>query len=126
MRKYKQVKEKKVTYDLDEWAEVERRAEKLKLKTGTYIKRISVDGKIIACDVDTLLNLIKEINAIGRNINMLTRKALEINSIYAEDMEKVQEGFNTSSIVIKHNCSILSKAGMLQAFIYRSFLSACP
>ena len=81
MRKYKQVKEKKVTYDLDEWEEVERRAEKLKLKTGTYIKRISVDGKIIACDVDTLLDLIKEINAIGRNINMLTRKVLEINSL---------------------------------------------
>ena len=39
-----QVKEKKVTYELDEWEEVERRARKLKMKTGTYIKRISVDG----------------------------------------------------------------------------------
>ena len=106
MRKYKQVKEKKVTYDLDEWAEVEHRAEKLKLKTGTYIKRISVDGKIIACDVDTLLNLIKEINAIGRNINMLTRKALEINSIYAGDMEKIQEGFENLCRTVNSNLFI--------------------
>jgi hypothetical protein len=37
MRKYKQVKEKKVTYDLDEWREVEYRAAKLNMKTGTYI-----------------------------------------------------------------------------------------
>ncbi|MBR5089418.1 MAG: plasmid mobilization relaxosome protein MobC [Ruminiclostridium sp.] len=106
MRKYKQVKEKKVTYDLDEWEEVEHRAEKLKLKTGTYIKRISVDGKIIACDVDTLLKLINEINAIGRNINMLTRKALEINSIYAEDMEKIQEGFESLCRTVNSNLFI--------------------
>ena len=46
MRKYKQVKEKKVTYDLDEWEEVERRAAKMHMKTGTYIKRVSVDKRI--------------------------------------------------------------------------------
>ena len=59
-----------------------------------------MDGKIIACDVDTLLNLIKEINAIGRNINMLTRKALEINSIYAEDIAELKEAFAPYAILL--------------------------
>ena len=44
MRKYKQVKEKKVTFDMKEWAEVEHRAAAAGLKTGTYIKKIAVNG----------------------------------------------------------------------------------
>ena len=60
MRKYKQVKKKKVTYDLDEWREVERRAAKLKMKTGTYIKRISADGNISMCDMGQIAELIKK------------------------------------------------------------------
>ncbi len=47
MRKYKLVKEKKVTYPLDEWYEVERRAAALSMKTGTYIRQISVNGQIV-------------------------------------------------------------------------------
>ena len=37
MRRYKQVKEKKVIYSMSEWAEVEKRAAELSLKTGMYI-----------------------------------------------------------------------------------------
>ena len=91
MRKYKQVKEKKVTYDLDEWEEVERRARKMKMKTGTYIKRISVDGKFEYCDLGDLAPLVKEVNAIGVNVNQIAHKANELNSIYAGDFEKMKE-----------------------------------
>ena len=90
MRKYKQVKEKKVTYDLDEWREVEYRAAKLNMKTGTYIKRISTDGNITFCDIPMMASLIKEIKAIGNNINQLVKKAHELNSIYAADIEKLE------------------------------------
>ena len=101
MRKYKQVKEKKVTYDLDEWEEVERRARKMKMKTGTYIKRISVDGKVEYCDLDDLAPLVKEVNAIGVNVNQIARKANELNSIYAGDFEKMEE-------LMESLCRILS------------------
>ncbi len=89
------IKEKKVTYELDEWDEVERRARKLKMKTGTYIKRISVDGKVEYCDVGELAPLVSEVNAIGVNVNQLARKANELNSIYAGDMEKMKELIET-------------------------------
>ena len=101
MRKYKQVKEKKVTYDLDEWEEVERRARKMKMKTGTYIKRISVDGKVEYCDLDDLAPLVKEVNAIGVNVNQIAHKANELNSINAGDFEKLKE-------LMESLCRILS------------------
>ena len=47
MRKYKQVKEKKVTFDMQEWAEVERRAAACHTKTGTYIRHMAVHGQMI-------------------------------------------------------------------------------
>ena len=46
MRKYKQVKEKKVIYSLDEWTQIEERAASVLMKTGTFIKRMSLDGHI--------------------------------------------------------------------------------
>ena len=101
MRKYKQVKEKKVTYDLDEWEEVERRARKMKMKTGTYIKRISVDGKVEYCDLGDIAPLVKEVSAIGVNVNQIARKANELNSIYAGDFEKMKE-------LMESLCRILS------------------
>ena len=107
MRKYKQVKEKKVTYDLDEWAEVERRARKMKMKTGTYIKRISVDGKVEYCDLDDLAPLIKEVSAIGVNVNQIARKVNELNSIYAGDVEKMKE-------LLNNLCRILSSFASTQ------------
>ncbi len=103
MRKYKKVKEKKVTYDLDEWREVEYRAAKLNMKTGTYIKRISADGTITFCDVPMMASLIKEINAIGQNINQIAHKANEINSIYAGDIEKLKGEFSHLCHTVSQN-----------------------
>ena len=101
MRKYKQVKEKKVTYDLDEWEEVERRAAKMHMKTGTYIKRVPVDKRIKYCDMEAASSVVNAINAVGNNINQLTRKANELNSIYAGDIENLQAG-------VKEICRIVN------------------
>ena len=46
MRKYKQVQRKKVVYSLDEWKMIEERAASVLMKTGTFIKRMSLDGHI--------------------------------------------------------------------------------
>lgn len=90
-RKYKQVKEKKITYDLEEWAEVERRAAIACMKTGTYIKRISVAGEMNCYDVKAVVPLMSAMRSCANNINQIARKANEINSIYAEDIEKLRE-----------------------------------
>lgn len=91
MRKYKQVKEKKVTYSLDEWAIIEQRAAKLAMKTGTYIKRISVDGQINHYSVGDITTVMNALRIIGVNINQISKKANETHSIYVEDIGKLRK-----------------------------------
>ncbi len=91
MRKYKIVKEKKVTYPIEEWQEVESRAAVLHMKTGTFIRRISVDGQIIYYDIKEAAPILNVLRIIGNNINQIAKKANETNNIYAEDIEKIRK-----------------------------------
>ena len=92
MRKYKQVKEKKVTFDMQEWAEVERRAAAAGMKTGTYIKKIAVNGELTYYDMQQTAPLENAMRTISNNINQIARKANETHSIYAEDIEILRGG----------------------------------
>ena len=87
MRKYKQVKEKKVIFDMKEWAEVERRAAAMNLKTGTYIRTIAVRGEINYYDMREATPLINCMRSISNNLNQIARKANDTPSIYANDIE---------------------------------------
>ena len=91
MRKYKKVKEKKVTYPLEEWQEVEKRAAALSMKTGTYIRQISVTGQITCYTVKNIAPIMNALRIIGNNINQIAKKANETNNIYAEDIEKIRK-----------------------------------
>ncbi len=91
MRKYKQVKEKKVTFDMQEWAEVERRAAACHTKTGTYIRHMAVHGQMIFYDMEKFVPVLNGMRIISNNINQIARKANETNSIYAGDVEKLKE-----------------------------------
>ncbi len=54
-RKYKQVHRKEIDFSLEEWAEVERRAAACHTKTGTYIRYISVHGKMKVYDMEKIV-----------------------------------------------------------------------
>lgn len=91
MRKYKQVKEKKITYSLDEWKVIEERAASVMMKTGTYIRRISVDGQINFYCVGDITTVMNALRIIGSNINQISKKANETHSIYADDITKLKK-----------------------------------
>ena len=91
MRKYKQVHRKEVTYDLAEWKQLEERAASVMLKTGTFIKRMSLEGKIIYFDMREVSEVMKALRIIGANINKIARKANDINNIYADDIEALRK-----------------------------------
>lgn len=93
MRKTKQIKRKEVIYSIEEWVEVKRRAEIATLKTGTYIKRISLNGKINVIDLNEVTPVINALRIIGNNINQIAKKANEINSIYAGDIEELKKEY---------------------------------
>ena len=91
MRKYKQVQRKEVVYSLDEWKLIEERAASVLMKTGTFIKRMSLDGHITYFNMTEVGEVMKALRIIGANINQIAKKANEINSIYAEDVEKLRK-----------------------------------
>ena len=91
MRKYKQVKEKKVIYSLDEWTVIEHRAAKLAIKTGTYIKRISVDGQIKYYSVGDISAVMNALRIIGGNINQIAKKANETHSVETGTVEELRK-----------------------------------
>lgn len=91
MRKYKQVKRKEVVFDLAEWSKVEERASTVSMTTSEYIRRMALDGRIIYLEMKNVTPVINAMRVIGNNINQIARKANEINSIYAEDVEKLKK-----------------------------------
>ena len=91
MRKYKQVKEKKVIYSLDEWKQIEERAASVMMKTGTFIRQISLNGQIIFYTVGDITQLMNALRIIGGNINQIAKKANETHSFYMEDVAKLQK-----------------------------------
>lgn len=94
MRKTKQIKRKEVIYSVEEWEEIKRLAEIASLKTGTYIKRISLNGKINVIDLNEVTPVINALRIIGNNINQIAKKANEINSIYADDIEALKKEYD--------------------------------
>ena len=91
MRKYKQVKRKEVILTLDEWKDLEEKAATLSMKTGTFIKRMALDGKVTNYNVKNVAPIMNALRIIGNNINQIAKKANETNSIYAEDVEKIRK-----------------------------------
>ena len=91
MRKYKQVKEKKVIYSLDEWEQIEERATSVMMKTGTFIRRMSLDGQINHYNIGDIAQLMNAPRIIGGNINQIAKKANETHSVYVENVAKLQK-----------------------------------
>lgn len=91
MRKYKQVHRKEVTYDLAEWKKIEERSASVMLKPGTFIKRVSLEGRIFFFDMRGVSDVMKALRIIGANINQIAKKANETNNIYAADIEVLKK-----------------------------------
>ena len=91
MRKYKQVKEKKVIYSLDEWKQVEERAASVLMKTGTFIRRMSLDGQINFYNMGDVNQIMNALRIIGGNINQIVKKANETHSVYAGTVEDLRK-----------------------------------
>ena len=91
MRKYKQVKKKKVIYSLDEWEQIEERAASVMMKTGTFIRRMSLDGQINYYNVGDVTQLMNALRVIGGNINQVAKKANETHNVYADDVRNLRQ-----------------------------------
>ena len=91
MRKFKQVHRKEVTYDLAERRKIKERAASVMLKPGTFIKRMSLEGRIFYFDMREVSDVMKALRIIGANINQIAKKANETNNIYTADIEALRK-----------------------------------
>ncbi len=91
MRKYKQVKRKEVIFSIDEWEVVEDKAASVMMKTGEFIRYIALTGHVTYYNMEAVGDVMKALRIIGANINQIAKKANEINSIYADDIEKLRK-----------------------------------
>ena len=87
MRKYKQVKRKEIDFTLNEWADVERRAALMGVKTGTYLRRIAVEGEVTFYPIKEVAPLINAMRTISNNINQIARRANETHSVHERDID---------------------------------------
>lgn len=102
MRKYKKVKEKKITFDMKQWAAVERRADACNKTTTSFIRDRAVSSEIRVMDLKELAPLLNGMRIISNNVNQIARKANETNNIYAADVEKLR-------IEVESLCHMLSQ-----------------
>ena len=95
MRKYKQVKEKKVTFDMQEWAEVERRAAACLTKTGTYIRHMAVHGQMIFYDMEKFVPVLNGMRIISNNIKWTEEQKAELEKLLglADSVEYVSDRY---------------------------------
>ena len=95
MRKYKEIKRKEIIYELDEWELIKKWAARFNITTSEYIRQSSLTDKITVSKIPgEWAELINVLRRIGVNINQLTKKAYELNSIYATDYEKMGEEYS--------------------------------
>ena len=64
------------------------------MRTGSYIKHISISGQINVIDMNGVAHLMNALRSIGNNINQLAKKANEINSIYESDIAELKEDYS--------------------------------
>ena len=61
------------------------------MKTGTFIRLISLNGQITFYNLGDITQLMNALRIIGGNINQIAKKANETHSVYAEDVAKLQK-----------------------------------
>ena len=85
-RKYKQVHRKEIDFSLEDWAVVERRAAACGMKTGTYLRRIALNGSVKTFDLKGVAPLINGMRTISNNINQIAVRANSTGKVYDEDI----------------------------------------
>ena len=89
-RKNDNVRRKEIVYTVEEWKQIEDKAEAAHLKTATFIRAMSLNGDVYVVDLKELAPLLNGMRIISNNVNQVARKANETNNIYAEDVEKLK------------------------------------
>ena len=100
---YKKDRIKKlVGFTAEEWEIVCKKAKAVKMRNGTYIRRMAVNGQIKYYDLKEVSSLKRAFTGIGRNLNQIAAVANSCGCIYQKDIEDMQKEFEYFRRVMKN------------------------
>lgn len=105
-------KEKKIYCSPEEWETICKRANELHMRTGTYIRKIAVDGEIKNYDREAIMKLVVAINRYGNNINQIAMVVNSSQNIYKVDVDNLQNNF--IQLKSKFDCFLHELKGKLK------------
>ena len=84
---------KLIGFTPEEWEIICKKAKSARLRTGTYIRRMSVKGEIRYYELKEFMALKRAFLSIGSNLNQIAKVANESGTITQKDIEDMQEEF---------------------------------
>lgn len=94
--------EKHVKFNEEEYAIVSRKAERMKVRTGTYIRKIAVQGNIKIYDMANANSIKIAINRCGVNIDQIAKVANSTQSVYKQDVEDLQKEVKRLKAIVEN------------------------
>lgn len=105
--------EKHVKFNQDEYTVVNRRAEELGLRVGTYIRVISVQGVIKVYKLKELNDVYRAMNRIGINLNKIATVVKSTGSVYQKDIDDIRSEMVRLRIIMEDWLSPLEPEELL-------------
>lgn len=100
-------KQKIIYFSPAEWEIICKKADAAGLRTGTYIRKIAVQGEIKHYDMGQLNNLRMSFNRIGIELNQIAKVASSTQSVYANDIEDMKKQMKYFAAVMENYLSEL-------------------
>ena len=104
---------KMIGFSPKEWEIILRRSDELKMRTGTYIRTIAVQGVIKYYSLKELNDVYRALNRIGVNLNQIATVANSTGSVYQKDMEDVLAEMKQLRIIVEDWLSPLESEELL-------------
>lgn len=110
----KDTKQKIVYFSPEEWEKVCKRAAALKQRTGTYIRKIAVNGIIKFYDMRKFSDLLYYLHRITDELNQIAKVANSTQSIYEKDVKDLRRSYNDMRIIIDNFLAPLKSTNLFE------------
>ena len=107
-------KAKLIKFSPEEWNKVCKRAAALNQRTGTYIRKIAVNGIIKSYSIRNFDNLKRMLNRIGNELNQIAKVANSTQSIYEKDVEDLRRSYNDMRIILDYDLAPLKSTNLFE------------
>lgn len=98
---------KEIKFNADEWNAVCEKAARLGQRTGTYIRKIAVQGSIKFYDIEKLYGLKYSLNSAASSFNQIAKVANSTQSVYEKDIVEMKEQLKSLKMTFDIFCKNL-------------------